>query len=316
MKRKTSWLVLSAFVFTLPAFCSSAATLDDLKKLEIVCFVPSYLPHGFRLKAVEITNDEPGPDESNHPFPLYSVEYGNERKATFSIESAREGIGDRNIMEEKDTQETEIQSPLGPMYLIYRPKGKTGRKIEIIANWVSDANMAAEKARDAQSHPVLGRYHGFSATGITLAEFRKIVQSLHPIGDERSVTQAASQAPALKIHPKVFSMINCWISDSETPVVTEINLDAVEKNGNEFNQDGLKQDGEWLQCPVPDTKGFMRYRVLESKGNHYKVEYQENGGGTLTTATIIEFEIEKRNIGRDGKPVTLRVLRLSSLNEK
>jgi len=316
MKRKTSRLILSAFVFTLPAFCASAATLDDLKKLEIICFVPSYLPHGFRLKAVEITNDEPGPDESNHPFPLYSVKYGNERKATFSIESAREGIGDRNIMEEKDTQETEIQSPLGPMYLIYRPTGKTSRKIEIIANWVSDANMNAEKARDAQSHPVLGRYHGFSATGMTLAEFTKIVQSLHPIRDERSVTQAAAQTPALKIHPKVFSMINCWISDSESPVVTEINLDAVEKNGNEFNRDGLKQDGEWLQCPVPDTNGFMRYRVLESKQNHYKVEYQQNGGGTLTSAAILEFEIEKRDIGRDGKPVTLRVLRLSSFNEK
>ena len=48
----------------------------------------------------------------------------------------------------------------------------------------------------------------------------------------------------------------------------------------------------------------MRYRVIESKGNHYKIEYQENGGGTLTTASIIEFDIEKRNILRDGKPVT------------
>ena len=58
-------------------------------------------------------------------------------------------------------------------------------------------------------------------------------------------------------------MISCWISDSENPVVTEINLDAVEKDGNEFNQDGLKQDGDWLQCPVPDGNGFMRYRLLE-----------------------------------------------------
>jgi hypothetical protein len=60
----------------------------------------------------------------------------------------------------------------------------------------------------------------------------------------------------------------------------------------------------------------MRYRVLESKGNHYKVEYQENGGGTLTTAAIIEFDIEKRDIRRDGKPVTIRVLRVSSYNQK
>ena len=60
----------------------------------------------------------------------------------------------------------------------------------------------------------------------------------------------------------------------------------------------------------------MRYRVIESKGNHYKIEYQENGGGTLTTASIIEFDIEKRNILRDGKPVTMRVLRVLSYNQK
>jgi hypothetical protein len=94
------------------------------------------------------------------------------------------------------------------------------------------------------------------------------------------------------------------------------NLDAVEKNGNEFNENGLKQDGEWLQSPAPDSNGFMRYRVLESKGNHYKVEYQENGGGTLTTASTIEFDIEKRNIQHDNKPVTIRVLRVSSYNQK
>src|SRR5437870_8517846 len=149
----------------------------------------------------------------NRSFPLYSVEYGNEGNAPFSIESAREGIGDRNIMEEEDTEESEIQSPLGPMYLIYRPKGKSGRKDEIKANWVSDANMTAEEAK-AVAHPTLGRFHGFSATGITVAEFAKIAQSLHPIRDDKAATPAAAQASALKIHPKVFNMIDCWISDS------------------------------------------------------------------------------------------------------
>ena len=293
-------------------------TLDDLKKLEIICFVPSYLPEGFRLQRVDITYDEPGPDEPKRQFPLYSIVYSNDPQsgATFSIESAREGIGDRNIMEEEDTEEAEIQSPLGPMNLIYRPKGKNGHKDEIKANWVEDSNMKAESAKEPQGHPALGRFHGFSATGITLAEFSKIAQSLHPIRDDKAAASAAPQLSALKIHPKVFSMINCWISDSESPVVTEINLDAVEKNGNEFNQDGLKQDGEWLQCPVPDTNGFMRYRVLESKGGHYKIEFQENGGGTLTTASVIEFGIEKRNIQRDGKPALIQVLRVSSYVQK
>ena len=99
---------------------------------------------------MEITYDEPGPDEPKRPFPLYSVEYENDQKATFSIESAREGIGDRNIMEEENTEETEIQTPLGPMYLIYRPKGKNSRKDEIKANWVSDANMNVETSKNAE----------------------------------------------------------------------------------------------------------------------------------------------------------------------
>jgi hypothetical protein len=166
------------------------AKLDDLKKLEIICFVPSYLPEGFRLKSVDITYDELQEyEDQNRPLPLYSVVYGNHQsrtgngKATFSIESAREGIGDRNIMVEEDTEEAEIQSLFGPMYLIYRPKGKTGRKIEIKANWARDANMNAEIAKGA-AHPTLGRFHGFSATGITVAEFAKIIKSLHPVRSE------------------------------------------------------------------------------------------------------------------------------------
>ena len=134
-------------------------------------------------------------------------------------------------MEEENTEETEIQTPLRSMYLIYRPKGSDGPKDEIKANWVSDANMNVETSKNAKSHPTLGRYHGFSATGISVAEFSKIVQSLHPIRHEKTATPAAAHTSALKIHPKVFSMIDCWISDSESPVVTEINLDAVEKNG-------------------------------------------------------------------------------------
>lgn len=111
-------------------------------------------------------------------------------------------------------------------------------------------------------------------------------------------------------------MIDCWISDSESPVVTEINLNAVEKHGNQFNEVGLKQDGEWLNYSPEDSDGFMRYRVLETKGNHYKIEYQENGGGTLTTASTIEFEIDTRLIRRAGSPMNIRVLRVLSYNQK
>src|SRR6266705_6342576 len=239
--KRTSRFVLCAFVLSLSAVrATSEVTLDDLRMLEIICFVPSHLPEGFRLQRVDITFDELHEefDDMKHQLPLYSIVYSNDpqRGATFSIESAREGIGDRNIMpDEENAEETEIKTPLGPMYLIYRPKGKEGRKDEIKANWVEDSNMKAEKVTNPQGHPTLGRFHGFSASGITLAEFTKIVQSLHPIRDEKSATPAAAHTSALKIHPKVFNMIDCWISDSESPMVTEINLNAVEKDGNQFN---------------------------------------------------------------------------------
>jgi hypothetical protein len=333
IQRVLSYFVPSTLLFLSPMVLCSAATLGDLKQLEITCYVPSYLPQGLRLKNLDITYDEIGETEDqNHPLPLYSLQYGNGWNATFTIESAREGIGDRNIIaDEENAEETEIKSPFGPMYLIYRPKGKDGRKAEIIANWVSDPNMNDEKAKAPNSHPVLGRFHGFSATGITIAEFTKIIQSLHPIGGDKapasrstpatnpSVTETSSgeaTLPALKIHPKVFNMIDCWISDSESPVATEINLNAVEKNGNQFNEDGLKQDGDWLIYSLPDTGGFMRYRVLEAKGSHYKIEYQENSGGSLTTASTIEFEIDKRHIRHNGSPMTIRVLRVSSYTQK
>ncbi|MGC1321345.1 MAG: hypothetical protein WA849_04120 [Candidatus Udaeobacter sp.] len=60
----------------------------------------------------------------------------------------------------------------------------------------------------------------------------------------------------------------------------------------------------------------MRYRVLEAKGNHYRIEYQENDGGALTTASTIEYEIEKRHIRRNRTPMTIRVLRVSSYTQK
>lgn len=120
----------------------------------------------------------------------------------------------------------------------------------------------------------------------------------------------------LDIHPKVFHLVDCWISDSIAPVVTEINLDAVKANDNEFQTDGLKRDGEWLLYPDSETHGFMRYRVIEAKGDHYKIEYQENGGGTLTTASLIDFALEKRDIKKDGKAATIHVLKVLSYASK
>ena len=161
-------------------------TLDDLKNLEINCFVPGWLPKGFKVIRVSIFYDEPGPDEGGGRYPLYNIEYSNGPSGgnqTFSIDSAREGIGDRNLLDTDDSEDAEISSPLGRMFIIYTPKGngKDGRKTEIKSNWTSDANMVREKAKDPLAHPNLGRYHGFSATGITVAEFKRIIDSLRAV---------------------------------------------------------------------------------------------------------------------------------------
>jgi hypothetical protein len=115
-------------------------------------------------------------------------------------------------------------------------------------------------------------------------------------------------------HPLVFSMIENWISDVESPVVTEVNLDAVQRNRNQFDHDEVKQEDGWVVYREPE-RGFKRYRVIEHKGNHYKVEYQDNGGGTLTTGSQIGFTLDKREILVDGKPKVVNVLKVISYSK-
>ena len=131
-----------------------------------------------------------------------------------------------------------------------------------------------------------------------------------------SAGEKKGEAPPPRIHPLVFSMVQGWLSDGESPVVSEINLDAVAVSHNQFDPEAVKQEDEWTRCPGPDGKGFLRYRMLEAKAPRYKVEYQENGGGSLTTSAHIEYTIDKREIRRDGKSVIIRVLRVLSYHGK
>ena len=164
---------------------SKPASLDDLKKLDIICFVPSYLPKDFKLKSAQIITEENSADgQAPEKVATYAIEWSGPNGAAFSIESAWEGIGDRNIMETEDSEEAESQSPLfGRVYIIYTPKGKggTGVKKMILSNWVEDVNMQKQPHGGAITHAGLGRFHGFTGKKMTVAEFEKIVNSLHPI---------------------------------------------------------------------------------------------------------------------------------------
>lgn len=178
---------LALCTFTLLDLATSQAapqtpTLEDLKKLEITCLVPAWLPEGYHVKKVELDHSD---KEGGREFIGYSSEYGNGKKGQFTIESARWGIGDRNLDQDERAEETHFDTKrYGTVYIIYFPAGKTGVKKRIAANWIEDENMRTEKKRDKAALAIKGRFHGVSGYNMTLAEFEKIVQSLNPIRED------------------------------------------------------------------------------------------------------------------------------------
>lgn len=118
------------------------------------------------------------------------------------------------------------------------------------------------------------------------------------------------------IHPKVFEMVTSWDSDTEQPVVTEVNLDAVAKNRNQFDFSKVKKNGEWIECVGDDGHGFSRFKTIRSDRKRLVIEFQRNGGGTLTTVTLIDFVLEARPILKSGKAHSIQVLRVMSIERK
>src|SRR5256885_16143246 len=117
MPRFPSSILLLSVLALLPqtAPCTNPhATLADLKRLDILCYVPGWLPKGFKLKSVTITYDEPGPDENTAGrFPLYYLEYSNGPSRTggspsFTIDSAPEGIRGRTPLGAEANAKTTI----------------------------------------------------------------------------------------------------------------------------------------------------------------------------------------------------------------
>ena len=180
-------LALALITSTPARSAPKSATLDDLKALPITCLVPAWLPEEYHLESVEIDRtDREGLEDPKAPaFPGYSLEYGNGKKGKFTIESARLGIGDRNLDDDPNAEESEFGTKtLGKVYIIYVPKGKTGAKKRIAANWIADAAWRSEEKSAKGAPHIKGRVHGVSGYGMTLAEFEKIVQSLHPIREK------------------------------------------------------------------------------------------------------------------------------------
>jgi len=162
-------------------------TLDDLKKLEITCLVPGWLPEGFHLKTADIDySDREGlTDKKARGFPTYSLEYGDGKKGSFTIESARWGIGDRNLDQDDRAEEVHFDTKdHGTIYIIYFPPGKSGVKQRIAAAWIADPGLEKEAAKSPNHLAIKSRFHGVSGFGMTVADFEKIVRSLHPIREK------------------------------------------------------------------------------------------------------------------------------------
>jgi len=178
---------LTLLTGTLAQCAEKGKTLGDLKKLQITCLVPGWLPKGYHLKSVSIDySDTDGLDDPKaRGYPAYGIEYGNGKKGSFTIESARVGIGDRNLDDDPKAEDSKFETKdFGTIFIIYRPKGGTGVKERIAANWIEDATLKAEKASSPHGPAMNGRYHGVSGYGMTVAEFEKIVRSLHPVREK------------------------------------------------------------------------------------------------------------------------------------
>jgi hypothetical protein len=117
------------------------------------------------------------------------------------------------------------------------------------------------------------------------------------------------------VHPGVFAMVPCWLSDTASPVVTEVNLDAAATNDDQFFGE-ITRDGGWVRANAHEGRGYMRYRVLQARPPRYRIVYQENGGGTLTTSDILEIEVRTRVVEIDGVATPVRVMRVLSIDRR
>lgn len=114
------------------------------------------------------------------------------------------------------------------------------------------------------------------------------------------------------LHPKMFAMMQCWLSDTREPVVTEINLDAITADTNQFSPHLTTNDDGCVVCDDEQGGGFIGYRILRSHGNNYTVRCFMNTGGTLTTQCTVEFTLLRRTISINGTAQRIRVLRVIS----
>lgn len=122
------------------------------------------------------------------------------------------------------------------------------------------------------------------------------------------------------IHPLVFKLILCWDSDTISPVATEINLEAVYRNNDQFDYSRVTKekdlDGvEWIAYTPSDQRGYARYRIVEQTNQMTRVIFNENGGGSYTSQAKITYQIVKRSLQIEGKKDDVSALRVLAIEQ-
>ncbi|MEN9360450.1 MAG: hypothetical protein RL095_1985 [Verrucomicrobiota bacterium] len=146
---------------------------------------------------------------------------------------------------------------------------------------------------------------------------RRILPSLISLGiascGSPSKTSPENAPDPERIHPKVFEMVKSWISDPSSPVVTEINLDAVAANRNQFDPDDVRREGPWHRWKS-ENGGEVKFRLMKRDGDIFTALCHFNGGGTLTEALQIRFALASRDIETDDGLRLHRILRVLSIH--
>ncbi len=113
-----------------------------------------------------------------------------------------------------------------------------------------------------------------------------------------SLTADPGETKVLPIHPKAFALVVSWISDTVSPVVTGISLDAVRKNRNQFDYSGVTVDGSFVRYQSAEEGGYLSYQItpLDDEGQ-FLIVFFSSDGGSFTERYFMTIQISHRKIG-------------------
>ncbi len=127
-----------------------------------------------------------------------------------------------------------------------------------------------------------------------------------------SLSYSSEELPI--IHPEAFELVTSWISDTAQPVATEINLDAIKENRNQYDYDKIETKNDLITFKKPDREGWVGYELVNSENNIYKIIFYSNGGGRFTSKDTITFKLIRRPVTVNNVSRTPLILRVLSID--